>query len=70
MEIKSGSRFFSIPGNQLKFADPKLTDHVSKSILKIDVPETVESLQMMPQMFFVSYLNNKQHQMMKLKHHS
>ena len=34
--------------------------------MKTEVPQTVESLLMIQQMFFVSYLNNKQHQMLKL----
>ena len=31
MKIKSGSRYFGNPGNQLIFADPKQTDDISKS---------------------------------------
>ena len=65
MEIKSGSRYSGNPGNQLIFANPKQND-AKQEIIKTEELQTVESLQMIQQMFPVSYFNNKQHQMLKL----
>ena len=60
MEIKTGSRYSGSPGKQHVFADPKQND--GKDVLKSrndGKSQMVESLQIMQQLFYVSYFHSK-----------